>query len=210
MARVLLPRLTRTTLLVCRALPFLSHSNEPAALSSSHLVTGSLMCSGECERVFTSLECTIRGSCKEIVFSYTYDIRVPPPAALVSITNVTAIDALPEQLKAAAPDISKDAGPVILIVTLQDQSVRCFTPTIMSLQQVLREVFSDHSGPVTVILRVSGKVPKSIDEGHGSSEVQTHATDPDPSPPDTDHLSSLVTSLLDQRSRGLHGLVLVV
>ncbi|XP_050723648.1 D-ribitol-5-phosphate cytidylyltransferase-like isoform X2 [Eriocheir sinensis] len=210
-ARILLPRLTRTTSLVCRTLASHAHHTAQAAPSSSvRPLNDPLMCSEECARVFALLDGAIREYCKELVFSCSYDAPVPSPASLISITNATTIDTLPEHIKTAAANINKAIGPVTLLVTLQGQSSQCLPPTIASLQQVLREAFSDHSGPVTVILRGSGKVPKGGEQGQGVIEGHPPATVPDSPPPDADRLRCLVTSLLDQKSRGFHGLVLVV
>lgn len=210
-ARILLPRLTRTTTVVCSTLASHYPHTSTAAPSSAHPRNGPLTCNEECLRVFASLDPSIRNFCKELVFSCSYGASVPLPACLISITNATTVDILPELLKAAAADISKAVGPVILLVTLQDDSSLCLPPTIVSLQQVLREVFIDHSGPVTVLLRHAVKAPKGVKQGHEDTEGDTPASDPEPPPPpDADRLRCLVTSLLDQTSRGFHGLVLVV
>lgn len=210
-ARILLPRLTRTTSLVCRTLAAHAHHAAPAAPSPSvRPHHGSLPCSEECVRVFASLDAAIREYCKELIFSSTYDAPVPSPASLISITNATTIDSLPEHIKTAAAGIHKAVSPVILILTLQGQSSQCLPPTIASLQEALREAFCDHSGPVTAILRGSGKGMQGVEQGQGVMEGHLPASAHDPPPPDADRLRNLVTSLLDQKSRGFHGLVLVV
>ena len=201
-ARALLPRLTHNTSLVCRvvASSHVRHAAEAAHISNPF--SGALTCNEECLRVFASLEDALRRSCKKLHFSLTYDNPVPLPVSLVAITNVIAHDALLEHLKAAAADINKAASPVVFIVNQQDHDHN-FTPTsVASLQREVRDAFSAHSGPVTVILRNPMKVSEGVKEGQSDTEGQP--------PSDIDPLHSLVVSLLNQTSPAFHGLVLVL
>ncbi|KAK8377818.1 hypothetical protein O3P69_014045 [Scylla paramamosain] len=201
-ARALLPRLTRHTIVVCRTLASSQPCRTAGAAHASDPFTGAVTCREECSHVFASLEDTLRRSCKELHFSPRYDTAVSSLASVVVITNVTCHTTLVEHLKDAAADINNAAGPVIFIFNQQSHNLNPIPLSIVSLQQEVRDAFSNHSGPVTVILNSPTRTPECIKGGPDVSHDQP--------PPDTQRLRSLVASLLDQTSRGFHGLVLVL
>ncbi|KAG0717545.1 D-ribitol-5-phosphate cytidylyltransferase [Chionoecetes opilio] len=209
-ARTLLPRITRNTSLVCQALASSQPCHTAGDSYTRNPFSDSLTCNKECLRVFALLDDTLRRTCKELHFSPRYNTPVPSPTSLVAITSIITTDTLPQHLRSAAAEISKTARPVIIIINQQDHSSNVTSLSLVSLQQDVREAFSDHLGPVTVILRSPSRVPEMVKEGECAPEVHGHTSDLDHPPPDTDQLPSLLASLLDQTSRCFHGLVLVL
>ncbi|XP_045101624.1 D-ribitol-5-phosphate cytidylyltransferase-like isoform X2 [Portunus trituberculatus] len=205
-ARVLLPRLTRHTTVVCSTLASSQLHHTAGAAHSSDPFTGAVTCREECSHVFSSLEDTLRRSCKKLHFSPRYNAT---HASLIVITNITCQTALVDHLKAAAADISKTAGPVIFLFNQHSHDPSLNPLSIVSMQQEVRDTFSNHAGPVTVILNNLTRT-EATKGSPGVSKGQARESDHDQPPPDLERLRSLVASLLDQTSRGFHGLVLVV